>query len=66
MTSVDAAYRAASLAMSGIGIPATDGIVGEDGAQSLAHLGRIAGPGMGAMDAQILEIMQANLRHGNS
>ncbi|MEW6758153.1 MAG: L-serine ammonia-lyase, iron-sulfur-dependent, subunit alpha [Acidobacteriota bacterium] len=66
MTSVDAAFRAASLAMSGIGIPATDGIVGEDGSQSLAHLGRIAGPGMGAMDAQILEIMQAKLRRGDS
>jgi L-cysteine desulfidase len=62
MTSVDAAFRAASLAMSGFGIPPTDGIVGEDGAESLAHLGRIAGPGMGAMDGQILEIMQAKLR----
>ncbi|MEW5764546.1 MAG: L-serine ammonia-lyase, iron-sulfur-dependent, subunit alpha [Acidobacteriota bacterium] len=66
MTSVDAAFRAASLAMSGIGIPSTDGIVGRDGAQSLAHLGRIAGPGMAAMDAQILEIMQAKLRREDS
>lgn len=66
MTSVDAAFRAASLAMSGIGIPATDGIVGEDGTESLSNLGRIASLGMSAMDGQILEIMQAKLRRGQS
>jgi L-cysteine desulfidase len=64
MTSVDAAFRAASLAMSGIGIPATDGIVGADGMESLAHLGRVASAGMSAMDGQILEIMQEKLRRG--
>ena len=50
--------------MSGIGIPGTDGIVGADGMESLANLGRITGPGMSAMDGQILEIMQAKLRSG--
>jgi L-cysteine desulfidase len=66
MTSVDAAFRAASLAMSGIGIPETDGIVGANGMESLANLHRIAGPGMSAMDAQILEIMQGKLRGGTN
>jgi L-cysteine desulfidase len=63
MTSVDAAFRAASLAMNGIGIPETDGIVGASGMESLANLGRIATLGMSAMDGQILSIMQAKLRH---
>jgi L-cysteine desulfidase len=62
MTSVDAAFRAASLAMSGIGIPASDGIVGADARESLAHLERIATRGMTSMDGQILEIMQEKLR----
>ncbi len=66
MTSVDAAFRAASLAMSGMGIPETDGIVGGSGMESLANLGKIACLGMSAMDGQILQIMQAKLRHGDS
>ncbi len=64
MTAVDAAFRAASLALAGIGIPSTDGIVGVDSAQSLEHLERIAGPGMKAMDDEILRIMQDKLREG--
>jgi L-cysteine desulfidase len=62
MTSVDAAFRAASLAASGIGIPASDGIVGADGRESLANLGQIASLGMSAMDQEILRIMQDKLR----
>lgn len=61
MTAVDSAFRAASLALSGIGIPATDGIVGEDGMASLANLGRIATRGMASADAEILAIMQEKL-----
>ena len=61
MTAVDAAFRAASLALSGIGIPATDGIVGADGPASLANLGRIATRGMRAVDAEILAIMREKL-----
>jgi len=64
MTSVDAAFRAASLAMAGIGIPPTDGIVGVDGLASLANLGRIARRGMTAADPEILSIMQDKLRRG--
>lgn len=61
MTSVDAAFRSASLALNGIGIPFTDGIIGEDGARSLRNLGRIATTGMTAMDDEILAIMQEKL-----
>ncbi len=62
VTAVDAAFRSASLAMKGIGIPATDGIVAEDGGRSLENLGRIATDGMRDMDAEILAIMQEKLR----
>lgn len=60
-TGVDAASRAASLALSGVGIPATDGIVGGDGETSLAHLGRIATLGMSTVDEEILAIMREKL-----
>jgi L-cysteine desulfidase len=62
MTGVDAAFRAANLAMLGLGVPATDGIVGADGNASLRNLGRLACQGMAGADAEILAIMQAKLR----
>ena len=62
MTGVDAAFRAANMALAGIGIPATDGIVGEDGESSMANLGRLAQHGMVGVDAEILGIMQDKLR----
>jgi L-cysteine desulfidase len=62
MTGVDAAFRAANLALSGIGIPATDGIVGVDGEMCLRNLGRLAQQGMVGVDAEILRIMQDKLR----
>ena len=62
MTGVDAAFRSASLALAGIGIPATDGIVGEDGESSLVNLGRLAQHGMIGVDTEILRIMQDKLR----
>jgi L-cysteine desulfidase len=61
MTAVDAAFRAASLAMTGIGIPVSDGIVGSDGMASLANLGRIATSGMTSVDSEILDIMREKL-----
>lgn len=61
MTAVDAAFRAVSLAMSGLAIPVTDGIVGNDGLTSLKYLGRIATSGMASADAEILSIMQEKL-----
>jgi len=62
MTSVDAAFRAASLARDGVGIPYSDGIVGRDGMESLRNLGHIASLGMAEVDEQILSIMQQKLR----
>jgi L-cysteine desulfidase len=59
---VDSAFRAADLALAGTGIPATDGIVGRDGAASMANLGRLAQVGMAGADAVILDIMQDKLR----
>ena len=64
MTGVEAAFRAATLALSGFGIPPTDGIVGADGVASLANLGRVAQQGMAGVDTEILDIMQAKLKRG--
>jgi L-cysteine desulfidase len=61
MTSVDAAFRATALAISGLGIPFSDGIVGHTGSESLANLGKIAKDGMIRTDEEILKIMEAKL-----
>lgn len=61
MTAVDSAFRAAALALGGIGIPATDGIVGTSGRGSLKNLGRIANQGMTSADDEILAIMKEKL-----
>ncbi len=61
MTSVDAAFRSASLAMCKIGIPPDDGIVGKDGTRSLVNMGRIANNGMTKTDEEILKIMEDKL-----
>jgi len=66
MTSVDAAFRATRLALAGIGIPPSDGVVGEDGQGSLENLGRIATRGMVSTDAEILAIMQEKLARQRS
>ncbi|MBW2703356.1 MAG: serine dehydratase subunit alpha family protein [Deltaproteobacteria bacterium] len=66
MTAVDSAFRATSLAMSGIGIPVSDGIVGTDGQESLANMGRMATVGMASADAEILAIMQEKLDRDGS
>jgi L-cysteine desulfidase len=63
MTGVDAAFRSATLALAGFGIPATDGIVGADGEASLANLGRLARQGMTGVDAEVLDILQGKLSH---
>lgn len=65
MTAVDAAFRASSLAMSGIGIPVSDGIVGATGLASLENLGRIATLGMTSTDKEILAIMKEKLSNKN-
>jgi L-cysteine desulfidase len=61
MTSVDAAFRSAALAMCGIGIPTSDGIVAKTGIDSLKNLGRLASPGMISTEKEILAIMQEKL-----
>lgn len=61
MTAVDAAFRAATLAMSGIGIPVEDGIIGKTGSDSLANIGKIAREGMIKTDDEILKIMETKL-----
>ena len=45
-----------------MGIPVTDGIVGNDAEASLANLGRLAQYGMATVDAEILTIMQDKLK----
>lgn len=61
MTAVDSAFRASSLALSGVGIPPSDGIVGKTGRASLANMGRIAKQGMISTDSEILAIMREKL-----
>lgn len=61
MTAVDAAFRSAWLALEGVGIPFSDGIVGADGMGSLRNLGRIAARGMGSVDREILALMREKL-----
>jgi L-cysteine desulfidase len=70
MTGVQAAFQASSLALVGVGVPPTDGIVGTDAEESLRNLGRLARLGMAEVDRHVLEIMQDKLRpaaaiHGN-
>jgi L-cysteine desulfidase len=62
VTGVGAAFRAANYAMSGKGIPATNGIVGRDGETSLIYLGLVVSRGMANVDAEILDIMQKKLK----
>jgi L-cysteine desulfidase len=62
MTGVDAAFRAAQLAMAGVGIPATDGILGADGKTSIANLGLLAKSGMKNVDEVVLQIMQEKIK----
>ena len=59
MTAADAAFRAATLALAGVGIPVTDGIVGASGLLSLDNLGQVAAVGMAGVDAEVLRIMCA-------
>ncbi len=57
--SVDTAFRSATLAMAGVGIPAVEGIVGDSAEASLANLGRLSRRGMIGTDGEILRILEA-------
>lgn len=61
MTGVDAAFRAATLALSGFAIPSSDGIVSGEAMVTLEHLGRLATEGMEGTDRVVLNIMERKL-----
>jgi L-cysteine desulfidase len=48
--------------MAGVGIPATDGILGADGKTSLANFGFLAKDGMKNVDEVVLQIMQEKIK----
>ena len=54
---VDSAFQAAMMAMRGLKLPTTNGVLGENLESSLANIGLIAAPGMIGTDDQILAIM---------
>lgn len=54
---VDSAFQAAMMAMRGLKLPTTNGVLGENLESSLANIGLIAAPGMVETDDQILAIM---------
>ncbi|MEW6709797.1 MAG: L-serine ammonia-lyase, iron-sulfur-dependent, subunit alpha [Candidatus Riflebacteria bacterium] len=54
---VDSAFQAALMAMRGLKLPTTNGVLGENLESSLANIGLIAAPGMVETDDQILAIM---------
>jgi len=54
---VDSAFQAAMMAMRGLRLPTTNGVLGENLESSLANIGLIAAPGMVETDDQILSIM---------
>ena len=54
---VDTAFRSAALALAGVGIPAVEGIVGENAEGSIANLGRLARRGMVGTDGEIISMM---------
>ncbi|MDD3147396.1 MAG: L-serine ammonia-lyase, iron-sulfur-dependent, subunit alpha [Candidatus Riflebacteria bacterium] len=54
---VDSAFQAAMMAMRGLKLPTTNGVLGDTLETSLANIGLIAAPGMLETDDQILAIM---------
>ncbi len=54
---VDSAFQAAMMAMRGLRLPTTNGVLGDTLESSLANIGLIAAPGMIETDDQILAIM---------
>lgn len=54
---VDAAFQGAFMAMEGLRLPLSNGVIGNTIEESLKNIGRIAAPGMLETDEQILAIM---------
>ncbi len=60
---VDSAFQSALMAMKGLKLPITNGVLGDCIETSLANIGRIAAPGMVQTDDQILAIMLGKPNH---
>lgn len=58
IVAVDAAFRAADLALSGIGIESIHGINGRTPEDTMKYMGMIASPGMTGTEKTIVEIME--------
>lgn len=58
IVAVDAAWRAADLAMEGVSIAPVHGINGATPEQTMQHMGQIASPGMTGTEQTILEILE--------
>lgn len=57
VTAVDAAFQSAFMALHGVSLPSSNGVLGATIGESLRNIGLIAAPGMVGTDAQILAIM---------
>ena len=62
---VDSAFQAALMAMRGLRLPTTNGVLGDTLESSLANIGLIAAPGMIETDDQILAIMLGKPLHAD-
>ncbi len=59
----DSSFQAAMMAIKGLRLPTTNGVLGDDIETSLANIGRIASQGMVETDDQILAIMLGKPNH---
>ncbi len=60
---VDSAFQSSMMALKGLKLPITNGVLGDCIETSLANIGRIAAPGMVQTDDQILAIMLGKPNH---
>lgn len=60
---VDSAFQSSMMALKGLKLPITNGVLGDCIEHSLANIGRIAAPGMVQTDDQILAIMLGKPSH---
>ena len=60
---VDSAFQSSMMALKGMKLPITNGVLGDCIETSLANIGRIAAPGMVQTDDQILAIMLGKPNH---
>ncbi|MBR4328352.1 MAG: L-serine ammonia-lyase, iron-sulfur-dependent, subunit alpha, partial [Candidatus Riflebacteria bacterium] len=60
---VDSAFQSSLMALKGLKLPITNGVLGDCVETSLGNIGRIAAPGMVQTDDQILAIMLGKPNH---